>query len=144
MRKKVSISCVAAAISVLLALTIIPHHHHDEAACVITERCEKDHSVNDEHTRHPVGENTHHNQPCVAESHYIAHTGNRTKDNLSSCEDNDPSVHASFFPLLYLVADFRIYLLKNDTPASGYREYPSLYTFAEASLSHGLRAPPCF
>jgi hypothetical protein len=140
MKKKVSILFIVSAAVMLLVLSIIPHHHHNGAACMIVERCEKDNSLNDEHTNHH--DDMQHEQSCIAESDYIFNIDSRTKYKISSCDDCGNPDHIHFFPILYLVADFLLYPAETITPQPEYGEYVSFYTSAEASRLHGLRAPP--
>ncbi|MGV8139175.1 MAG: DUF6769 family protein [Mangrovibacterium sp.] len=139
MKKKFHISLIALAALMMLVLKIVPHHHHNGAACMIMERCEKDNSVDDEHTGHSKND-MNHGKTCIIEADYISpQIDNGTKCKVSSC--GNPG-HIHFFPILYLVSDLLLYPGETISPKSEYGEYISFYISAEASQFHGLRAPP--
>jgi hypothetical protein len=125
----------------LLVLGIVPHHHHDGAVCMVMERCEKDNSVNDEHTNHHPDEGMKQGQSCVADGDFYAFLpDSRIKCSTSFCDNCDN--HAHFFSILYLFADFLTHPEENISIKSEYGEYIAFYTSAEASQFHSLRAPP--
>ncbi|MDR1221520.1 MAG: hypothetical protein LBL07_01395 [Tannerella sp.] len=140
MKKKFSISFIILAAVVMLMSGMIPHHHHNGVACTVMERCEKDNSVNDEHTGHHADEGMQHGPSCVVESDCLPAIDGRAK--ISSCDECGNPGHVHFFPILYLVSDFLSYPAETVSPEPGYGEYLLFYTSAEASLSCGLRAPP--
>ena len=138
MKKKFSISLISLAALMMLALNIVPHHHHDGAVCVITERCEEDNTINDEHTGHS-DRDMDHGKSCVIESDFVITQTDETRCKVSSCGHPD---HVHFFPILYIVADVLLSPAETISSKPEYGEYISFYTSAETSRFHGLRAPP--
>ncbi|KAF5066375.1 hypothetical protein DSECCO2_264460 [anaerobic digester metagenome] len=141
MKKAVSISFIALSTLVLMLVAIVPHHHHEGTACIVTEYCEQDDAINDEHTHHgniPKGDD----QSCVAEVDYIASSfNNGIKYKVAKSESHDDNSYSFLFSVYFLVSDFILnpeYL----SSKSDYGEFISFYKSAEANQFNGLRAPP--
>jgi hypothetical protein len=128
MKKFVSISFIAIACSILLAIAVVPHHHHDGLPCIVAT----------EHTDLPDGCER---ETCLAESEYIApKTIDEIKCKIASCRNHD---FGHLFPVLFLTADFLSFTTEISTAGITCGEYILLlYKSSDASPSHGLRAPP--
>jgi hypothetical protein len=139
LKRKVSISFITTAVVMLLFLAVVPHHHHERVACIVMERCEQDHAINDEHTSHHADGNMQH-ELCFTETGYIVpQVNNEIKCKVSFCGHHN---HIHLFPVLYLFADFLIYNAAYSSPKPDHGEYVSFYKSAEPSQFHGVRAPP--
>lgn len=71
MRNRPHIVGLALAIVSLMLMVAVPHHHHAMGACLVQEQCHKDGRVNDNHTRHPAGLDSHHFILFAAKQHAL-------------------------------------------------------------------------
>ncbi|MDR2886752.1 MAG: hypothetical protein LBV26_01935 [Bacteroidales bacterium] len=139
MKRKVSILLVSVAYLAVMAEYIIPHHHHNNMFCTVMEQCEDDGNINDEHTDHHEGEQSHDNN-CLAETDYIApKTCSQPACSAVSCDD---FTHGHGFSLLFPAAGCLMANMERLKTKPRHREYVSFHTSAGAGRLHGLRAPP--
>jgi hypothetical protein len=127
-KKFVSISFIAIASFILLAIAIVPHHHHDGFPCITAT----------EHTDLP---DSCERETCLAESEYIApKTIDEIKCKIASCRNHDFN---HLFPVIFLAADFLSFTTGISTAGITCGEQVLLlYNSSDTSPSHGLRAPP--
>lgn len=141
MKRILSISCIAAAVLCLLALTVVPHHHHGSETCFSMEVCERAHECECDHGHQHEGQAEAHGS-CVAESEFIAPQSDEdVKCGISSCDNHND--HISLFPVCLLAADLLTAGEEDPALKTDHGEWYALfYKSPESGRAHGLRAPP--
>ncbi|MDR3268415.1 MAG: hypothetical protein LBT83_05045 [Tannerella sp.] len=140
MKRTLSISFVVTSMLLLLAFTFVPHHHHHGSMfCLVTERCEQDGVVNDEHTGHEDSGDDE--ASCIIETNYVVSAVN-DDTKCKVLPSDHPHRPAHLYPAICFWADAPTCKAMTSTVRCRYGEYVRRYTSAPVSLSNGLRAPP--
>ncbi|MCE5179673.1 MAG: hypothetical protein LLF81_11090 [Porphyromonadaceae bacterium] len=142
MKRIATISVIAFASMLMLALSVIPHHHHNDGMpCFQTGRMEHDCGNQHAHHHNPASDNSPENSNCVVHTNFIAQqadSGGRFKSFSPAQADNH-----SFYPGLFfsVLADFT-FSLSDEKP--DYGEFIFTFSSFENHNPIGLRAPPYF
>ena len=118
------------AVSVLLAVGLVPHHHHDGVWCAVVEHCQEDGHDNDDHTQHRGDESR-----CIEEVEYLA-----AKVSLSSPR---PVVWDMQSPLIAVLPTHGVVIAEERSDRSAQPYAAPALPSAQLSVAT-LRAPPVF
>lgn len=139
MKRKIYISVIAISTIFLAVFGIIPHHHHRGLACFITELCEQDNVINDEHTNHKeIPEQDAHEHLCITNLGLIVTTENHEIITNTLPRVSEFSLSSFFFLTVHLFRLLPQLAISNVL----YGDCILICQLIPITESDGLRAPP--
>lgn len=142
MKRIATISVIAFASMLMLALSVIPHHHHyDGTPCFITEQREHDCGIQhaDHHSTPP--DNSTENSNCVIRTIFIAQQTD-SEDRLKSYSPGQVEDNQFYTGLFICILADLSFSLSDEK--SDYGEFIFALSSFENHNPIGLRAPPYF